>query len=245
MADNLAPRALLEHIRSIKQLLHSVPTHSAAKIVTTSLGDALEAQVYLVAADGRLLDSSTQGATDLAPDLAHRLGRLDDSTLSGEEEYPNIAIWAGSKHLAAIPVMSAGRRVATLLAGRGRVFGQADQILLEYGAALAGLEMLRQGNAAQEADVRRRGAVEQALGALSYSEQEAVRVLFENLEGEEGVVVASRIADSVGLTRSVIVNALRKLESAGVITSRSLGMKGTYVKVLNRELVPAVKNSAL
>lgn len=29
----------------------------------------------------------------------------------------------------------------------------------------------------------------------------------------------------------VIVNALRKLESAGVIESRSLGMKGTFIKV--------------
>ncbi|EFR90969.1 GTP-sensing transcriptional pleiotropic repressor CodY, partial [Listeria innocua FSL S4-378] len=34
-------------------------------------------------------------------------------------------------------------------------------------------------------------------------------------------------------TRSVIVNALRKLESAGVIDSRSLGMKGTFIRVLN------------
>ena len=37
----------------------------------------------------------------------------------------------------------------------------------------------------------------------------------------------------VGVTRSVIVNALRKLESAGLIESRSLGMKGTYIKVLS------------
>ncbi len=37
----------------------------------------------------------------------------------------------------------------------------------------------------------------------------------------------------VGITRSVIVNALRKFESAGVIESRSSGMKGTYIKVLN------------
>ena len=36
----------------------------------------------------------------------------------------------------------------------------------------------------------------------------------------------------VGITRSVIVNALRKLESAGIIESKSLGMKGTYIKVL-------------
>ena len=68
-------------------------------------------------------------------------------------------------------------------------------------------------------------------------------VLLQILAGVEGVVVASRIADSVGLTRSVIVNALRKLESAGVIASRSLGMKGTFVKVLNRDLLPAVKNA--
>ena len=41
------------------------------------------------------------------------------------------------------------------------------------------------------------------------------------------------LADRVGITRSVIVNALRKFESAGVIESKSSGMKGTYIKVLN------------
>ena len=45
--------------------------------------------------------------------------------------------------------------------------------------------------------------------------------------------MASKIADRVGITRSVIVNALRKFESAGVIESRSSGMKGTYIKVFN------------
>lgn len=57
--------------------------------------------------------------------------------------------------------------------------------------------------------------------------------IFSELEGSEGILVASRIADKVGITRSVIVNALRKFESAGVIESRSSGMKGTYIKVLN------------
>ena len=40
-------------------------------------------------------------------------------------------------------------------------------------------------------------------------------------------------ADKAGITRSVIVNALRKFESAGVIESRSSGMKGTNIKVIN------------
>ena len=53
------------------------------------------------------------------------------------------------------------------------------------------------------------------------------------MDGKEGILVASKTADRVGITRSVIVNALRKFESAGVIESRSSGMKGTYIKVLN------------
>ena len=64
-----------------------------------------------------------------------------------------------------------------------------------------------------------------------------------------GLLVASKIADRAGITRSVIVNALRKLESAGVIETRSLGMKGTYIKILNDRLIseflkPDVKTNA-
>jgi transcriptional pleiotropic repressor len=53
--------------------------------------------------------------------------------------------------------------------------------------------------------------------------------------------VASKIADRARITRSVIVNALRKLESAGVIESKSLGMKGTHIKILNVHLIEEVK----
>ena len=69
-----------------------------------------------------------------------------------------------------------------------------------------------------------------AINSLSYSEKEAIEHIFEEL-GNEGLLIASKVADRVGITRSVIVNALRKLESAGVIESRSLGMKGTFIKV--------------
>jgi transcriptional pleiotropic repressor len=79
---------------------------------------------------------------------------------------------------------------------------------------------------------RERLLVQMAMRALSYSEVESVKHIIEDLGGSEGVVVASRVADRVGVTRSVIVNALRKLSSAGIIESRSLGMKGTYIKVL-------------
>ena len=51
--------------------------------------------------------------------------------------------------------------------------------------------------------------------------KKAIEHIFEELGGNEGLLIASKVADRVGITRSVIVNALRKLESAGVIESRS------------------------
>ena len=85
-----------------------------------------------------------------------------------------------------------------------------------------------------------------AINTLSSSEQEAIIDIFDELGGMEGILVASKIADRVGITRSVIVNALRKFESAGVIESRSSGMKGTYIKVVNdvvfEELMKLKKN---
>jgi transcriptional pleiotropic repressor len=82
-------------------------------------------------------------------------------------------------------------------------------------------------------ELRRVRDVRAALSTMSATETEAIRHIFDELNGMEGILVASRIADKVGITRSVIVNALRKLESAGVIESKSSGMKGTYIKVLN------------
>lgn len=75
--------------------------------------------------------------------------------------------------------------------------------------------------------------MQSAISTLSFSELEAIIHIFDELGGTEGILVASKVADRVGITRSVIVNALRKFESAGVIESRSSGMKGTYIKVLN------------
>ena len=84
-----------------------------------------------------------------------------------------------------------------------------------------------------------------SIGSLSFSELEAVEHIFEELGGKEGLLVASKVADRVGITRSVIVNALRKLESAGVIETRSLGMKGTYIKILNERIVDHIMKPKL
>lgn len=137
-----------------------------------------------------------------------------------------------------VPVIGNRERIGTLLLARfGEVFTDDDLVLCEYSATIVGMEMLRAKQEELAKDTRKKAVVELAIGTLSYSELEAVEHIFNELDGEEGLLVASKIADKVGITRSVIVNALRKFESAGVIESRSLGMKGTHIKILNDKLL--------
>jgi transcriptional pleiotropic repressor len=137
-----------------------------------------------------------------------------------------------------IPILGGGERVGTLVLAKYDVeFTEEDLILAEYGATVVGMEILRVKAERAEQEARKKAAVQIAVETLSYSELEAVEHIFAELGGGEGLLVASKIADRVGITRSVIVNALRKFESAGVIESKSLGMKGTYIRVLNDYLL--------
>ena len=137
-----------------------------------------------------------------------------------------------------IPINSAGERLGTLVIARyGRNFTEEDLVLAEYSATIVGMEILRAKNEEIEEESRKKAVVQMAIGTLSYSELEAMEHIFKELDGDEGLIVASKVADRVGITRSVIVNALRKFESAGVIESRSLGMKGTHIKILNDKLL--------
>lgn len=137
-----------------------------------------------------------------------------------------------------VPVVGGGERLATLLLSRlDKVFTDEDLILAEYGATVIGMEILREKSEKRAEEVRSKTVVQMALRSLSFSEQEAIEHILAELDGNAGLVVASKIADRVGITRSVIVNAIRKLQSAGVIESRSLGMKGTHIKVLNEDFL--------
>jgi len=141
-----------------------------------------------------------------------------------------------------VPISGGGERLGTLVMARdAKEFGDEDLLLAEYGATVVAMELLRSQALEREEEARQRTAVQVALNTLSYSELEAVQHIFDELEGTEGLLVASRVADRVGITRSVIVNALRKFESAGVIESRSLGMKGTHIKILNDRLLPELE----
>lgn len=140
------------------------------------------------------------------------------------------------------PIYGGGMRLGTLLIWRNdQQFHEEDLILVEIAATVVGLQLLNLQTESLEENIRQQTAVTMAVNTLSYSELKAVSAILAELDGREGRLTASVVADRIGITRSVIVNALRKLESAGVIESRSLGMKGTYLKVLNEGLWDKVK----
>ena len=146
------------------------------------------------------------------------------------------------KNTTIVPIYGVGERIGTLIIAKyDENFTDDDLLLAEYGATVVGMEILRDHTQKVEIEARKKATVQIALATLSYSEVEAAVNILSELDGMEGLLVASRIADRVNITRSVIVNALRKFESAGVIESKSLGMKGTHIKVLNEYLLEEIQ----
>ena len=134
-------------------------------------------------------------------------------------------------------------RLGSLIIWRNdKEFLEDDLILVEIASTVVGIQLLNLQTENLEETIRKQTAVNMAINTLSYSEMKAVAAILNELGGIEGRLTASVIADRIGITRSVIVNALRKLESAGIIESRSLGMKGTYLKVINEGIFDKLKD---
>jgi len=80
--------------------------------------------------------------------------------------------------------------------------------------------------------------VERLKHVVSYSELQGIKAVVGALGlSDSGIIIASKVAEEFGITRSTIVNGLKLLEVTGVVESRSLGMRGTYIKVLDRAVL--------
>lgn len=243
---------LLEKTRKINNMLQGAKTPVNFNEMAVTLRDVIETNTFVVSRRGKLLgmalklefenqrmqqmfeerqfpEEYTQGLHEVA-ETSPNLDINSRYTVFPEE---NKELFTGGL-TTVVPIVGGGERLGTLVLSRmNETFTDEDLVLAEYGATVVGMEILREKTEEIEEEAREKAIVQMAISSLSYSELEAIEHIFEELDGKEGLLVASKIADRVGITRSVIVNALRKLESAGVIESRSLGMKGTYIKVLN------------
>ncbi len=247
---------MLQKTRKINKTLQtSGGSNVSFDLLSGALGEVLFANVYVLSTKGKVLGLHLHDIQDSSviedeltkqkmfpEEYTKNMLSVDETleNLTGEEilnlfpfEQERI-----NKKITIVPMLGSGQRLGTLVLSRyNDLFEDDDLVIAEYSATVIGLEILRSIGEELEEEMRKKAVVQMAIGTLSYSELEAVEHIFEELDGREGLLVASKIADRVGITRSVIVNALRKFESAGVIESRSLGMKGTHIKILNEKLI--------
>ena len=248
---------LLDKTRKINKLLHN---NNSSKVVFNDicevLTEILKFNILVISKKGKVLGSSiSKGIEEIGELIVDEVGGFIDPLLNerllgilSTKENVNLETLGFAddlKRYCAIitPIDIAGERLGTLFVYRCDAQYNIDDIILsEYGTTVVGLEMMRSVNEESAEESRKIHIVKSAINTLSFSELEAITHIFEELDGNEGILVASKIADRVGITRSVIVNALRKFESAGVIESRSSGMKGTYIKVLNDVVFDELQN---
>lgn len=240
---------LLDKTRKINKLLHN---NSSTKVVFNDICkvmmETLDSNILVISKKGKVLGVSLcPGVEEIRELIKDQVGShvdplLNDRFLSVLSTKENVNLQTLGfeeenieKYCAIIsPIDIAGERLGTVFMYRSeKQYDIEDIIVSEYGTTVVGLEMMRSVNEENAEEARKVQVVKSAFSTLSFSELEAIIHIFDELDGDEGILVASKIADRVGITRSVIVNALRKFESAGVIESRSSGMKGTYIKVLN------------
>jgi len=251
-------KILLEKTRTVNKLLQKsagnpVEFTEMAKV----LSDLIDCNIYIVGRRGKILGYAFMDGFNCSTieDIVTKTERFPESynedLMRITQTYANMkkeisgCIFSADyncdfndKITTVVPIIGGGERQGTLLLVKyEQEFTYQDLILGEYGATVVGMEVLRSKSERIEDEARRKAGVQVAIGTLSYSELEAIEHIFAELKGKEGLLVASKIADRVGITRSVIVNALRKFESAGVIESKSLGMKGTYIRILNENLL--------
>ena len=232
---------MLEKTRRLHQLLQK----AAGQLIdldelAPELNHLMEAQVFIVDHKGTVLGQAGCGQFEQTLILPDEI--KNNVLTSGAMEWidnvnkteVNLCRKGREGYCLMVPVGGSKGRICTTLYLRDESSFVGDDILLaEYGANMAAKQIQRYQEQKLELEARKRTVVQLALEVLSYSELEAVKYIFNEIDGNEGFLVASKLAEEYRLTRSVIVNALRKLESAGVIDARSLGMKGTYIKVLN------------
>ncbi len=240
---------LLDKTRKINKLLHN---NNSSKVVFNDICDVLsgilDSNILVISKKGKVLGrSNAEGVEVIQEMISVDVGEFIDDTLderllgvlSTKENVNLLTLGFESEIISRIraviiPIVIAGERLGTLFGYKsGEDYSIDDIILCEYGTTVVGLEMMRSVNEENVEESRKLQVVKSAINTLSFSELSAIIHIFDELDGKEGILVASKIADRVGITRSVIVNALRKFESAGIIESRSSGMKGTYIKILN------------
>ena len=162
------------------------------KILGSSLNELLKSDRIIHMLEDRHIPAEY---TDQLMDVKETQSNIDIDNVLTVFPPENREVFVNSR-TTIFPILGGGERLGTLVLG-------------EYAATVIGMEILREKHNEVEKEARDKASITMAINSLSYSEKEAIEHIFDELGGNEGLLIASKVADRVGITRSVIVNALR------------------------------------
>ena len=201
---------LLDKTRKINKLLHN--NHSARvefNDMCAVLSGILESNILVISRKGKVLGTGYYEGVEVISELVYdKVGGFVDEMLNerllsvlSTKENVNLStlgftIENVKKFQALIaPVEIAGERLGTLFMYKSDSSYEIDDIILsEYGTTVVGLEMMRSVNEETAEESRKKKIVRSAIDTLSTSELDAIKSIFKELDGNEGTLVASKIA---------------------------------------------------
>ena len=199
---------LLDKTRKIGKLLHN---NNSSKVVFNDIckvmREIMNSNVLVISRKGKVLGiGKEEGIEAITEMIDDKVGGFIDQMLNerllgvlSTKENVNLETMGFEgpdirRFQAMItPIEIAGERLGTLFIYKCDAQYDIDDIILcEYGTTVVGLEMLRAVNEESAEESRKVAVVKSALGTLSFSELEAITHIFDELNGMEGILVASK-----------------------------------------------------
>lgn len=196
---------LLDKTRKINKLLHN---NHASKVLFNDICEVmvetLDSNILVMSRKGKVLGVGTcPGIERITELIDSEVGGYIDKLLNerllgvlSTKENVNLQTlgFEGQQigqYMAIIsPIDIAGERLGTLFMYRSqKPYDIEDIIVSEYGTTVVGLEMMRSVHEENAEENRKIQVVKSAFNTLSFSELEAIIHIFDELDGDEGILV--------------------------------------------------------
>lgn len=225
------------------------------------LSSVLSANIYLFEPDGRIFSYATSDkffceynedslkANFLPREYQNMFKQGNDTRFNMYEEIPTCTCEGvkecifNNRYYCMMPVFyNYQKKAGILLIRYGDAFSNDEEVLCEYTSAIVSLDLMR----AEQERIRQQSLqmarAQLAADALSFSELVAANAALSTLpqDSQEGIVMLNTVSSQIYVTHSTVSGALKKLETAGVIKTKSMGVKGKLIRVTNPYLVEEI-----
>lgn len=131
----------------------------------------------------------------------------------------------------------------TLFVGEKNII-EEDLALVECAAVLLSMllkkKILIKNDSKNEVNLP---SLEVALAHLSHSEKLALKHILKEMKEKEAKLIMRKLAKKAGVGQTCLVNVLKKLAGARILEVKSLGVKGTYLRIHDDSIMDMMRAS--